>query len=504
MNSMLEILDRGILPYGDAYIMQQELVKNRLSDAVPDCLILVEHPPVVTLGRRGGIEDLRIPLSSFQGNGIEVSETDRGGRATYHGPGQLVVYPILELKDRDIPRYVRRLEAVLIDVLQDFQLTTHLREGHPGIWVQGKKIASIGISVRDWITYHGIALNVNVDLSPFNWIVPCGCSGMALTSMEDELGHRVEMESVKKIFIRHFCKCFGYNSDEEKHHPHWLKQPIIQSENIRRVENTLKNYDLQTVCKSACCPNISDCFSRGTAAFMILGTTCTRNCQFCAVPHGRPDKLDMSEPLRLAHAVRDLGLQYVVVTSVTRDDLADGGAAHFVSCIILLRSHVPKVKIEILVPDFKGISFPLNMVCSVQPDVFNHNVETVPRLYALVRPEADFRRSLTVLAFAAKRGLTVKSGLMLGLGETNDEIHDVLRALLDNGCTHLTIGQYLAPSKNHFQMARYVSPEVFAQLEFVARDMGFENVVAGPLIRSSYRADLIFERQRRVNHFGNC
>ena len=250
----------------------------------------------------------------------------------------------------------------------------------------------------------------------------------------------------------------------------------------------LRRLQLATVCQSADCPNQGQCFDRGTATFMILGTRCTRLCGFCAVDKGAPHAPDDGEPARIARAVQQLGLTHAVVTSVTRDDLPDGGAGHFAGTIQQIRKRCPGVSVEVLVPDFSGAIPALDTVCAVRPDVFNHNLETVPRLYADVRPLAGYRRSLGVLSTAASKGLRVKSGLMLGLGETQNEIKKTLLDLKYTGCRLLTLGQYLAPSKDHVPVARYVPPQEFEMWAETAHGMGFTAVASGPLVRSSYRA----------------
>lgn len=277
------------------------------------------------------------------------------------------------------------------------------------------------------------------------------------------------------------------------HHPEWLKRPAPDVHAIERMERMLGRLQLSTVCQSAHCPNLGECFNRGTATFMILGDQCTRNCRFCAVTHAPTPALpDKNEPEQVARAVCELGLRYVVVTSVTRDDLCDGGAGQFVRTIAAIRKTNPEATIEILVPDFNGDTVALGAVCKAGPDVFNHNVETVPRLYAEIRPQAVYKRSLTVLEYAACAGLTTKSGLMLGLGETAEELEQVLYDLLQSGCTVLTLGQYLAPSKAHAPLKHYVPPEAFDDLGKRARSMGFKAVFSGPFVRSSYRADEIY------------
>jgi lipoic acid synthetase len=260
------------------------------------------------------------------------------------------------------------------------------------------------------------------------------------------------------------------------------------------MKGLLSELGLRTVCQGALCPNLGACFSEGTATFLILGSVCTRRCRFCAIPHGHPDPPDPDEPARVAEAARRLGLRTVVVTSVTRDDLADGGAACFAETIRSLRE-LPGVRVEVLVPDFRGSERAVETVVKAGPRVFNHNVETVPGLYYRVRPEADYRTSLDVLRCARIHapGLLTKSGLMLGLGEEPDEVRAVLGDLRAVGCDLLTIGQYLSPSKDHVETERFVPPEEFARWQREARDLGFRGVSSGPLVRSSFQAHRFLE-----------
>jgi len=246
------------------------------------------------------------------------------------------------------------------------------------------------------------------------------------------------------------------------------------------------------VCEEASCPNIGECFAHGTATFMIMGALCTRRCPFCDVAHGRPGPLDADEPEHLARAVAAMNLGFVVVTSVNRDDLRDGGAAHFAACIRALRRHCPRVTLEILVPDFRGrMEAALDILARDPPDVFNHNLETVPRLYKLARPGADYRNSLELLRAFRERNPAVptKSGLMVGIGETNEEIEAVMRDLRAHGCDLLTVGQYLQPSRHHLPVERFVTPDEFARFARVGRALGFRNVASGPMVRSSYHAE---------------
>lgn len=271
--------------------------------------------------------------------------------------------------------------------------------------------------------------------------------------------------------------------------PVWLKVRIPQGENYSEIKSIIENYKLHTVCSEARCPNMGECWNSGTATFMILGEVCTRNCGFCAVKTGMPNKLDADEPRRVAEAVRLMKIKYAVVTSVNRDELYDGGATIFAETIKQIRRLNPDCKIEVLIPDFRGSEFALNIVLDSFPDVLNHNIETVPRLYLTVRPQAKYERSLELLRRAKKRGFITKSGLMVGLGETDDEIISVLNDLRKVECDIVTIGQYLQPTKNHLPVKRFLHPKQFVELKKYALDIGFKYVESGPLVRSSYHAE---------------
>ena len=274
--------------------------------------------------------------------------------------------------------------------------------------------------------------------------------------------------------------------------PAWIKVRAPIGGGVRRVKQLLREQKLATVCEEASCPNLAECFSHGTATFMIMGELCTRRCPFCDVAHGRPQPLDAQEPAHLAEAVARLALRYVVITSVDRDDLRDGGAAHFAACIAAVREQSPATRIEVLVPDFRGrMERALEHLVRTPPDVFNHNLETVPRLYRRARPGADYAWSLDLLErFKAEcPGVPTKSGLMLGLGEERDEVLEVLAELRAHGCDMLTLGQSLAPSRHHLPVERYWTPEEFQSLGDAARALGFSNVASAPLVRSSYHAD---------------
>ena len=276
--------------------------------------------------------------------------------------------------------------------------------------------------------------------------------------------------------------------------PPWLKRRLPTGPEYERVRSLIDRSGLHTVCQEAKCPNIWECFSRRTATFIILGSRCSRNCRFCAVGQGPAGPPDPGEPERVAKAAGRLGLAYVVITSVTRDDLPDGGSGHFAETVLAVRRLMPDVRVEVLIPDFQGSRPALETVLAAGPDVLNHNIETVPRLYPVARPEADYRRSLELMerVRAFDPTLPVKSGLMLGLGETRGEIHDTLADLRDAGCRVLTLGQYLQPSRRHLPVREFVPPEVFASLRRLALDLGFLHVASGPLVRSSYHAAALF------------
>ena len=274
--------------------------------------------------------------------------------------------------------------------------------------------------------------------------------------------------------------------------PSWIRAKMGNAAEVQRIKDTLRSNDLHSVCEEANCPNLGECFTKGTATFMVMGDICTRRCPFCDVGHGRPNPLDVDEPKKLASTIAKMGLKYVVITSVDRDDLLDGGAAHFAACIRESRIASPKLTIEVLVPDFRGRMDPaLAIFKDTPPDVFNHNLETVPRLYKQARPGSDYDWSLDLLE--RFKGLhphvPTKSGLMLGLGEEIEEIEQVMRDLRAHGVDMLTLGQYLQPSKHHLPVARYVHPDEFERLRVLGEAMGFSHVASGPMVRSSYHAD---------------
>ena len=274
--------------------------------------------------------------------------------------------------------------------------------------------------------------------------------------------------------------------------PEWIRAQLPTGKKFFEIKNILRDQKMHTVCEEASCPNIGECFSRGTATFMIMGDICTRRCPFCDVGHGRPNALDPEEPQHLASSVAAMNLRYVVITSVDRDDLRDGGAQHFADCITAIRERSPNTKIEILVPDFRGrMDIALEILAKTPPDVMNHNLETHPRLYKQARPGANYQHSLELLRRYKEMmpHIPTKSGIMVGLGETDDEVREIMRDMRANNIEMITVGQYLQPSNSHLPVLRYVTPEMFKQFEHEAYAMGFTNAAIGAMVRSSYHAD---------------
>jgi len=274
--------------------------------------------------------------------------------------------------------------------------------------------------------------------------------------------------------------------------PDWIRVRLPATNAVTKLKKLLRDNNLVTVCEEAACPNLPECFSHGTATFMIMGDKCTRRCSFCAVGHGRPDLLDPNEPMHLANTIAQMELRYVVITSVDRDDLRDGGASHFTACISAIREKNPNITLEILVPDYRGrLELALQETGKMLPDVFNHNIETAPRLYKQARPGSDYLHSLQLLQQFKKRypSVPTKSGIMLGLGETDEEVLQVLKDLRAHDVDMVTLGQYLQPSRHHMPVSRFVTPEKFKEWASLCKELGFKNVASGPLVRSSYHAD---------------
>ncbi len=465
---------------------------------------------------------------------------------TYHGPGQLVGYPILTVPGKrgggmaDTVAYVHGVEQLLIDVLADLGLAGAGRlPGHPGVWVdpdgaRPRKIAAIGVRLSRGRSMHGFALNVDPDLAYFDHIVPCGIADKGVTSLAAE-GVDVTMRQVVDAVARRAVERWGGEGHERhdvvwrhtpddlsafsrqgsvaveltttsrrqgrlveagvhdglglrERKPAWLRAPATMGPGYTRLKATMRELELTTVCEEAGCPNIFDCWADGTATFMLNGDRCTRACGFCLVDTRHPRALDPDEPDRVAEAVERLGLRFAVLTAVARDDLDDGGASGFAETIAAIRARRPGVGVEVLISDCKGDPDALQTIFDARPDVLNHNIETVPRLQRAVRPSASYARSLAVLARARAAGLTTKSGIMVGLGETEDEVEATLADLHGVGVDSVTIGQYLRPTASHLPVARWWTPDEFDHLRVLGEAIGIGHVESSPLTRSSYHA----------------
>ncbi len=497
----LHIYDCGLADYKQVLEQQYQLRDKRRNGKIPDTVLIAEHPAVITLGARQSANKLLANRSALAQKQIDVVEIRRGGGATAHNPGQLVFYPILNLADfgLGISEYIRELEVIGAELVGQLGVRSQRRKGFPGLWVGEKKIASIGVRISKSVTYHGMAINIQNDLSIFNYIEPCGLDGMEMTSALRETGKQYSMNQVKEklsqLLIRHFspatkpkaAKRFSGSGLSP-----WLKRPLPTGETYDRTNKVLSSLGLETICTSANCPNRGECWARGTATVLILGNVCTRNCKFCSVASGKPAPPDPTEPARLAEMAMQLGLKYLVITSVDRDDLPDGGAGHFRDCINEVRRHRPNTRFEILTPDFRGCqATAVEILRDALPFVFAHNVETVPSLYPIARAGGSYERSLNLLKMA-KEGhdkIQTKSSIMLGLGETGAEVEEVLRDLRNVGCDRITIGQYLKPSKNSLEVAAYISPARFDWWKQKAIGLGFSWVMCSPFARSSYFAE---------------
>jgi lipoic acid synthetase len=495
------VLNWGLTSYQQSLEFQHSFIKGRRGGYInQDALVLLEHPSVITIGRKGERDNILADDAMLKTRGCAFYQVDRGGDVTFHGPGQLVGYPLLDLHHygQDVHAYVEKLEEVIIRTLQDFGIQGVRDEHYTGVWVGAEKICAIGIGMKSWLSYHGFALNVDVDLSYFQLITPCGITGRGVTSMAKILGKTPKMEAVRENLTTHFMTVFGIAHWEitegqwsgETAKPPWLKGHVSVNHNVKEIYGMLDELSISTVCSAAHCPNIGECYASRTATFMILGNQCTRRCRFCAVPKGVVQPVDQDEPRRVAEMVKKLGLKYVVITSVTRDDLADGGAEHFSKTIQKIRECSPETLIEVLIPDLQCEERALDIIIAAQPQVINHNVETVPALYHLVRPQADYQRSLRVLQYVKKNApyILTKSGIMVGLGEKTAQVAAVLADLRSVGCDFLTVGQYLAPSMEHIPVAEYILPEQFKHYQQVAKQLGFSHAACGPLVRSSYHA----------------
>ena len=483
---------------------------------------MLEHPHVFTYGPSADLEkNLKCDPAQV---GAELVKVNRGGDITYHGPGQLVVYPILNLAPKhgangpaDMQAYVHNVEQLVIDTLLHLGVQNVGRlVGYPGVWVdvqsdEPKKICAIGVRVSRGRTMHGFALNVSTDLSFMReHIVPCGISEHDVTSLH-ELGFDVTVQQVADLvsvlaaqrfaggeFDRHDVAWSVVQGDEQvgretasvqisARKPEWLRPHVNHGPEVLATKKTLRDLNLVTVCEEAGCPNLSECWADGTATMMVLGERCTRACGFCLIDTRKPLAPDANEPLRVAQAVAKMKLEYAVLTMVARDDLADGGMGHVAQCIRQIRIASPSTRVETLISDAKGTDA-LETLFAERPDVLNHNIETVARLQREVRPSAGYARSLSVLSRANAAGLVTKSGFMLGLGETKEEVEATLIDLAAVGVQIVTIGQYLRPSAEHLPVVRWADPAEFDFYKQFGESLGIKHVEASPLTRSSYHA----------------
>ena len=539
------------MPYREALAVQTSLFEH----GTDQHLLLLEHPHVFTYGRTTDLTtNLKCEPAAV---GAELIAAKRGGDITYHGPGQLVGYPILN-GDNSLGAtgHVCGVEGLIIDVLTELGVANASRlDGYAGVWLDAgttseRKICAIGVRLKKGRTMHGFALNVTTDLTYMReHIVPCGIGDKPVTSPAEE-GVDVSMADVVDIVARlagdrwaaadaapgdagrgvverqdvawkhaadgrdltAFSRGEGPGDQVklvsaratgrleaagvdvaaglsiETRKPDWLRPKVNLGPEVLELKKTIRSLDLVTVCEDAGCPNLSDCWSDGTATFMVLGERCTRACGFWLVDTRQPLLPADDEPARVAEAIDRMALDHAVLTMVARDDLADGGMAHVAACVEAIRLRRPSANIETLISDAKGDEASLELLFASRPDVMNHNVETVARLQRAVRPSASYARSLSVLARAKKAGLITKTGFMAGLGETDDEIVGLLADVANLGVDIVTIGQYLRPTSNHLPIARYADPAEFDRWKQIGESFGIGHVEASPLTRSSYHA----------------
>ncbi len=542
----------GRVSYGEAWDLQR-----RLHAGSDNHLLLLEHPPVYTIGRSGSESNI---LISTDDTDAEMLRVNRGGDVTFHGPGQVVGYPILDVAGRrgggmaDTAAYVASVESYLIQVLDDLGIAAGRIDRYPGVWVDAhgpkpRKVAAIGVRLTRGRSMHGFALNVDVDLDRFARIIPCGITEYGVTSLaaegvdaavEDVVALLTEraadlldggsgsVDYAGEVFRRSvqdlsaFSRGLGPgvpvgpgrsaaepldtgvpvrlgrrlteagvdpHNDIGWRKPPWMRVKLQTGEQYRRLKQTSQALSLTTVCEEAGCPNIFECWNEGTATFMLLGERCTRACGFCLVDTRKPEAVDADEPRRVAEAVRDLGIDFAVLTMVARDDLADGGAEIVARTVAEIRAHAPGVGVEVLISDLAGSAESLLTVAESKPDILNHNIETVARLQRAVRPSASYARSMTVLARGADHRLVTKSGLIVGMGETFDEVVATLADLAAVGVRIVTVGQYLRPTSHHLPVARWWEPAEFAELKRIGEnEIGIDHVESSPLTRSSHHA----------------
>ncbi len=567
-SSRLHIRWLGRVGYAEAWSLQKSLFES-----TNDHLLLLEHPPVYTLGRSGQMANV---IGDVDALGADIIRVDRGGDVTFHGPGQIVGYPIMSVKGKrgggmaDTVAYVRSVEQVVIDVLAEFGLTGSRIDGNPGVWIhnagqQPNKIAAVGVRLSRGRSMHGFALNVETDLNWFKQIVPCGIQDKGVTSLRAE-GIEASMEQIVDLIahaastnlkptarvvrqdnvwnvrpedLSAFSRGLGPGLPSEQarpkppqpeeadvtnsvtptsrpvpvrlrgrldqagvgegiefgaRKPSWMKVKLQTSDTFRSLKSTARSMDLTTVCEEAGCPNIFECWNEGTATFMLLGERCTRACGFCLVDTRKPGPVDHDEPKRIAEAIAELDLRFAVLTMVARDDLADGGASIVAETVRAIHSSCDQVGVEVLISDLQGSESALQTVCDAEPEIVNHNIETVLRLQRAVRPSASYARSLGVLARARQFGRTTKSGLIVGMGETFEEVVATMTDLASVGVGIVTVGQYLRPTSNHLPIQRWWEPSEFEELKRIGEtELGIQHVAASPLTRSSHHAGSIAE-----------
>ena len=525
---MLRRRHLGRVPFAEANDFQRALL-----NAKDDYILLFEHPPTYTKGVRTEEKNILADLSKLD---AVVIDADRGGDITYHAPGQVVAWPVITVLDDPSSGKVHNalLEDAVIATVKSFDASGKLGvvgrlDGYPGVWSHTDstpyKIAAIGTRTERndaglRRTLHGVALNVEIDLVGFSAIVPCGISehpvgslkslGLSVTALEVEerLGEELEARLGGNAQVAHVDRSLSTTSSERplirrlrkagvdpdagipirSRKPEWLRIEAHMGAEYQSLRTLTEDLRLVTVCEEAGCPNIFECWESGTATFMVNGERCTRACGFCLIDTRKPMALDPTEPDRVAEAVVRLKLKHAVITCVARDDLADGGAGAIADTVRAIRERSPGTDVEVLISDLKGDMNALQLIIDARPDVMNHNIETVARLQRAVRPSAGYMRSMTVLARSVAAGLTTKSGMMVGLGETAEEVEATLADLAAVGVSIATIGQYLRPTEKHLPVARYWEPAEFDELARRGMAMGLSHVQASPLTRSSYHA----------------
>jgi lipoic acid synthetase len=540
MSGRLRVRWLGRVDYDEAWDLQRAFWEGRTGGrTADDYLLLLEHSHTYTVGRNGDGSNLLIAEADLAAIDASLRHVDRGGDITYHGPGQLVGYPIVgvpKLRNGwDVVGHLRRIEAMLIAALAEIGIEAWSEPGATGVWTRKGKVAAIGVRVARGVSTHGFSLNVHPDLSYFSNIVACGIADRDVTSVAELVGSRVPMERVVEALVPQAVATFGAGAAEiqlgafrprdrsgqydvdamvasgafssgrhdeaplliggvlpgEPPRPEWMKVLAnVASDGYQELKQLMRGLELNTVCEEAGCPNIYECWDSGTATLMLLGDTCTRACAFCDVATGKPGEVDLDEPQRAAEAVQRMGLRHAVLTSVNRDDLPDGGAGIFAETIRRIRDLVPGCDVEVLIPDFKGDPDALEAVVAGKPEVLNHNTETVLRLQREIRTAASYGRSLALLARAKWLNPvgTVKSGLIVGMGESEEEVLGALADLRAVGVDLVTIGQYLRPTPRHRPIHRYVHPDEFDRYRKHGELLGIAHVESGPMVRSSYHA----------------